>query len=82
MEQWRKLSHKLTRKEVRKLLGEPLRVELDPVGQSHDHPKERWTYEYHDRGEPDRRTQGEITISITQGHVLHWTEPDWARLNT
>ena len=84
MQQWRKLSARLTRREARQLLGEPARVELgDPSDPSRAHVAptiESWIYEYEVVGHPDRRVQGLVRISVPEGRVLSWTEPDWNAL--
>ena len=80
---WRRLKLRMTRKEVRILLGEPARVDASPP----DSPEcERWTYEY-ERGdavkeattECDRsgRLQGAVCFHLADGGVTGWTEPGW-----
>jgi hypothetical protein len=81
LQQWRKLSHTLTRKDVRKLLGEPVRIERDSPKLAGPAAEERWIYEYQPAAEPTQRTRGEIAFSAAEGRVLHWTEPDFAAID-
>jgi hypothetical protein len=81
MQQWRKLSHALTRKDVRKLLGEPIRIELDSPKQAGPHAEEHWIYEYHSTAQPTDRVRGEATFSAAEGRILHWTEPDFSAID-
>lgn len=78
MEQWRQLSHALTRREIRKLLGEPMRREMQ------DAPDgvqiEIWRYEYEIAGPPETRVTGTIELYAAEGRIITWTEPDWSRL--
>ena len=72
MEKWRKLSLQMTRKELRSLLGEPLRIEaVQSV--------ERWTYEYECAKESGGRCRGEVEISA-DSRVVSWREPEWEKL--
>jgi hypothetical protein len=78
MQQWRLLSHNLTRKEVRKALGEPIRIETgEPAGAS---TAEIWTYEYEVVNRPEEHVSGTVKLSVLEGRVLSWVEPDWHRL--
>lgn len=74
MQCWRRLSHKLTRKDVRTLLGEPLRIE--PPARPGDAAMERWEYEYA-TGAGRLRARGSIEFLAAEGRILTWTEPDW-----
>lgn len=83
--QWRGLKADLTRKEVRRLLGEPLRVQ-PPLPA--DHPGlERWRYVYRSArtgagGElatPDPRVEGSVLFA-RDGRLVSWIEPDWEAL--
>ncbi|MCC7293719.1 MAG: hypothetical protein IT449_16805 [Phycisphaerales bacterium] len=75
MEQWRRLSTSMTRKEVRKLLGEPLRIEAP--ASADPNATETWQYEYAAAGAPDTHLAGDVMFSTTEARVLRWTEPDW-----
>ncbi len=80
MQQWRRLSHQMTRKDVRKALGEPIRIDTsDPAGAS---TAELWTYEYEVVDRPGQRVSGTVKLSVLEGRVLSWIEPDWARLGS
>jgi len=73
MELWRGLNMQMTRKELRRRLGEPLRIDAVQA-------EEKWTYEYEAVGAPEKRVRGEVTIAAPEGRVTGWTEPDWASL--
>lgn len=82
MQQWRGLSHALTRRDVRKLLGEPARVE--PANLLESPRIETWHYEYErvvespsDPVSPKPRVKGVVQFSQDEGRVLTWNEPDW-----
>lgn len=75
MEQWRRLSTSMTRKEVRKLLGEPLRIEADAPADPE--ATETWHYEYATIDAPETRIRGSVTFSTAEPRVLRWSEPDW-----
>lgn len=86
--QWRKLSQKLTRNEVRKLLGEPKRIACAAAGAGDAESTtgniaapslEIWTYEYQSISDW-RRIHGDVRISPAESRVLAWTEPDWDEL--
>jgi hypothetical protein len=89
MQRWRQLKYRMTRKEVRGLLGEPARVEAAPA----DAPEyERWLYEYEaaqKRGVgPDSAEaaecpaehstlRAEVRFLLADGALAGWTEPVW-----
>ena len=80
-QQWRRLKFRMTRREVRSILGEPARIEVAPGDTSPgDAPIERWTYAYRaaDRhpGLPERGS-GRIDFAMPDGIVFGWKEPDW-----
>lgn len=75
LERWRQLHYTLTRKEVRKLLGEPKRVE--PPKETSDGSYERWIYEYEALADRTRKVTGELLFSIVESRLISWTEPDW-----
>lgn len=72
--QWRELSLQFTRKELRKLLGEPKRID------NTDGAIETWTYEYESVAGPGPRVAGIVQISTEESRVVGWREPDWERL--
>lgn len=80
--QWRGLKADLTRKEVRRVLGEPLRVEPSAPP---ERVLERWIYAYEARGarpEPGQavgRLAG-MLLFAPDGRLVTWEEPDWERL--
>ena len=76
MQQWRQLSHTMTRKEVRKLLGEPLQIQVAyDIGSA---AVETWTYEYESTvTSAGSRIRGIITFNAAESRILAWTEPDW-----
>ena len=77
MEKWRRLSLQVTRKELRKHLGEPLRIDaVMEAGQT----VERWVFEYESVGASAHRVCGEVNVSH-DGRVTAWREPDWGQLN-
>lgn len=78
MQQWRQLSSRVTRREARRLLGEPARVEFidDPMNPT----AEVWTYEYESARSPAEKIAGSVVISISGQNVVSWTEPDWPAL--
>ena len=75
---WRQLNYRTTRKDVRRILGEPKRIE-PPVAESADRT-ERWIYEYETVGERHERIRGEVQIDVTASCVCSWKEPDWDQL--
>ncbi len=77
MEQWRRLSTSMTRKELRKLLGEPLRIEA--AASADPNATETWHYEYAAIDAPEARMDGSVTFSTAEARVLSWTEPDWQK---
>ncbi len=73
-QQWRRLKLRMTRKEVRTLLGEPAQIVAAPA----DAPEcERWQY-YYERGATPQRLVGQVQISVAEGCVVAWNEPDWS----
>jgi hypothetical protein len=77
LQQWRCLKHRMTRKEVRTVLGEPARIDANAPGSP---PSERWTYEYERSGEASARLTGIIEFALPDGTVATWVEPDWGAL--
>ncbi len=77
MQQWRKLTTQLTRKDVRKLLGEPARVEVPGPGTAVS--VETWNYEYHPDGDAKLRAPAQVCFA-SDGRLLSWTEPPWNQL--
>jgi hypothetical protein len=73
MQLWRRLSRQLIRREVRKLLGEPLRVEPPPAGSD----VETWHYAYEAAAVPGPRAEGVVCFSVAEGRVITWREPEW-----
>jgi hypothetical protein len=73
MQQWRGLRHRMTRKEVRSLLGEPARVETAFVGSP---ALEVWAYDYEPVG-GGARLRGAVQFMVSEGTVVAWAEPDW-----
>ncbi len=85
LQRWRRLKHRMTRNEVRTLLGEPARIVAGPP----ESPEyECWRYEYSNAGVGGRQqsadnpgaTQpplGEIRFLLADGALAAWTEPDW-----
>src|SRR5262245_3066548 len=76
---WRQVSLALTRKEVRKILGEPLRIESRPAA-DHAAAHEVWIYEYQSGDGRAEGICGWVSISVAESRVLGWSEPDWTRL--
>jgi hypothetical protein len=81
LQAWRRLKLRMTRKEVRTLLGEPARVDAAPPAAP---DCERWTYEYErgatgDRGVPADRLRGVVSFHVADGCVTSWEEPDWTQ---
>ena len=77
MEKWRRLNLQMTRKELRKQLGEPLRIEtIRDSGQM----VEKWLFEYESVNKTSQRVQGEVCLS-SEGHVVTWREPDWREVH-
>jgi hypothetical protein len=74
MAQWRRLNHSLTRKEVRKLLGEPFRVEATETAGA---AFEAWIYVYDVAGQEARRVSGRVQFSVAEGRAVAWSEPEW-----
>ncbi len=85
MLQWRLLRLRLTRKEVRKLLGEPARIELAeragvPAAVAGVPTVEQWRYEYERVDGAAQRERGMVEFALVDGTVLTWREPDWEKL--
>ncbi len=78
MKQWRMLSQTMTRKEVRRLLGEPMRIETNDRAGSP--ASETWTYEYETAEGGKECVGGSITFSASMGNPVSWIEPDWKKL--
>ena len=78
MQQWRKLSTRLTRREAKQLLGEPARIDLAHATAP---AMETWTYEYENVSLPNARVAGLVRVCAGEGRVLSWVEPDWTALS-
>ncbi len=89
--QWRSLTLLMTRKGVRKLLGEPVAVRF--VSTPEDLSAEQWTYQYkaaenscqgsvQDSNEEDSPNvvSATVTFDSPDGRILSWVEPDWTKL--
>lgn len=76
MQQWRRLRHQMTRKEVRAILGEPARIEMSASGPPRT---ERWTYAYEHSGGPVERLGGVVEFALPDGTATAWVEPEWDR---
>ncbi len=72
--QWRKLTTRMTRKDVRHLLGEPLRLQRTENS-------EQWVYVYEAVSDQGQTVEGKVKFDPSDGRVLSWTEPDWESLN-
>ncbi|MFN0135852.1 MAG: hypothetical protein ACKVS9_07010 [Phycisphaerae bacterium] len=79
LERWRKLDYTLTRRELKRLLGEPYRIfpPSDPAANA----IERWVFEYEAADDPQRRVSGELRISIAESRLTSWTEPEWSAVS-
>lgn len=79
LQQWRLLKANLTRREVRRILGEPLRL-VPPDGTAGG-ADECWTYVYvpTQSGQEAEAVQGELHFAA-DGRLMRWCEPDWPRL--
>lgn len=77
MQQWRQLSTRLSRKDVRKLLGEPAGVQVP--GPDSEVTVETWTYSYH-RGEDGAPRVTARVQFAPSGGVVSWNEPEWDQL--
>lgn len=75
LDRWRRLSYTLTRREIKRLLGEPHRV-CPPSDPATDEV-ERWVYEYEATDDSRRRVVGELRISIAESRLISWSEPEW-----
>lgn len=86
LQQWRGLSHSLTRRDVRKLLGEPARIE--PADLRDAVRVETWRYDYARVAEDKEaettahnpKVAGSVQFAQDEGRVLTWTEPNWEAL--
>src|SRR5262245_52162909 len=76
---WRKLSHRLTRKDVDALLAEPAKRDVAPL--THGEPSETWTYEYERTESPSVCIAGRVTFMLPDGRVASWSEPDWSKFH-
>lgn len=74
LSQWRKLTTRMTRKDVRQTLGEPLRLQRTENS-------EQWVYVYDVVTEEAPPVEGRVKFDPHDGRVLSWTEPDWELLN-
>ncbi len=77
LRQWRLISHKLTRKDVHKLLGEPARRDVVSSGRD---SVETWTYAYATIGDSPAQAAGQVHFMLPDGRVSTWSEPDWTQL--
>ncbi len=77
---WRRLRRQMTRREVRRLLGEPSHITVTSAAEPR---MERWLYEY----ERDRcpragpSLSGFIEFELPDGVTAGWTEPDWSSVS-
>ncbi len=78
MTKWRGLKRDLTRNEVRRLLGEPLRV--DHPSPPPDDSLETWTYEYVSDNKASPGATGIVRFTADEGRLRSWSEPDWKAL--
>ena len=72
--QWRKLTTRMTRKDVRRLLGEPLRLKRTENS-------EQWVYVYEAVSNQGQAIEGMVKFDASDGRALSWAEPDWESLN-
>lgn len=72
--QWRKLTTRMTRKDVRQTLGEPLRLQRTENS-------EQWVFVYEAVSDQGQTVEGKVKFDPSDGRVLSWTEPDWEALN-
>lgn len=77
MQQWRQLSTRLTRKDVRKLLGEPAGVQVP--GPDSNLTFETWSYSYERAESEARRVTARVQFA-PGGGVVSWKEPEWDEL--
>jgi hypothetical protein len=86
VQRWRELKYRMTRREVRTLLGEPARIEAAPPDAR---ACERWLYEYETPGKgalppvpahlaATATLRGEVRFLLADGALAGWTEPDWS----
>jgi outer membrane protein assembly factor BamE (lipoprotein component of BamABCDE complex) len=72
--QWRSLTTRMTRKDVRHTLGEPLRLQRTENS-------EQWVYVYEAIAGKTSTVEGMVKFDPDDGRVLSWNEPDWQTLN-
>lgn len=75
LRQWRGLATTMTRRELRRLLGEPKRIDVSVADNL-----EIWTYEYKWLGDDQDGppcVRGNVSVSLSELRVLGWCEPDW-----
>ncbi len=76
LQKWRQLSRTLTRRDVRVLLGEPLRIDVPRPSDMGHHEEWRYVYEMLDS---DRESiEGVLRFCPQDGRLLSWNEPDWS----
>jgi len=87
MKQWRLVGHQMTRKEIRKLLGEPARIEQQVSPGTNTGATETplamtevWNYDYEVVDGSKQVTRGCVVFSVPEGRLLTWSEPDWSIL--
>ena len=79
MRQWRALRHRMTRKEVRKVLGEPARIETaDPANPA---ARETWSYTYADAQTGAAPLSGVLHFNIADLTLASWVEPEWSNVD-
>lgn len=76
LQRWRRLSRRLTRKDVKLLLGEPLRIQMPSPSEMTQH--EDWHYVYRALDGSHDGVEGVVRICPTDGRLLSWNEPDWS----
>jgi len=76
LQRWRQLSRTLTRKDVRVLLGEPLRSGMPKPSDMGQH--EEWHYAYEVLDGSGEGIEGVLRFCLTDGRLLTWNEPDWS----
>lgn len=77
MRHWRELKRDLTRNEVRRVLGEPLRIERPHA--PHGAEREVWVYEYAANA-TGVSMLGTLQFQAHEGRLMNWVEPDWKAL--
>lgn len=79
MQKWRHLSSSTTRRELRSLLGEPKRIDLET--RDDGAAIEIWTYAYVAAGDSSSaEITGRVLILVSESRVWSWVEPDWTAL--